>query len=295
MNSMLNYKQYFSHLKIGKYCFICLYNKSKDGIYIRCCICQGNEIFHGFLEKGSDMMFCTQCGKKIQDDAKFCPYCGATIHHAEAPKETVEPAEPEVPVGSTEEPRQQVHNLPSRVRNLWPKDRKQRVRMWNRFVVAVLVCMMGAFLYSVHDDGSDVSKEEQALSDPTKQEEKQAPAPVKEQKPVKLPAPASIANFEVDKNVIGEPVAYIQIQNDSDKTIDGFKVHLSAKDNFGQEVTEFGYGDPFTVLINQDTIEPQGLSDGTYHWTLHGLENGTKFHIELAEIHYTNGTSWHAL
>lgn len=114
------------------------------------------------------MMFCTQCGKKIQDDAKFCPYCGATIHHAEAPKETVEPAEPEVPVGSTEEPRQQVHNLPSRVRNLWPKDRKQRVRMWNRFVVAVLVCMMGAFLYSVHDDGSDVSKEEQALSDPAK-------------------------------------------------------------------------------------------------------------------------------
>ncbi|WP_296828426.1 zinc-ribbon domain-containing protein [uncultured Megasphaera sp.] len=238
------------------------------------------------------MMFCTQCGKKIQDDAKFCPYCGATVRSAEDSKEPVEPAEPEDPVEPTEEPRQQVHNLTSRVRNLWPKDRKQRVRMWNRFVVAVLVCMMGAFLYSVHDDGSDVSKEEQALSDPTKQEEKQAP--VKEQKPVKLPAPASITSFEVDENVIGEPVAYIQIKNDSDKTIDGFKVRLSARDNFGQEVTEFGYGDPFTVLMSQRTIEPRGLSSDSYHWTLHGLENGRKFHVELAEIHYTNGTSWNS-
>ncbi|MBS6791278.1 zinc ribbon domain-containing protein [Megasphaera sp.] len=229
------------------------------------------------------MMFCTQCGKKIQDDAKFCPYCGATIlppsdskkqdnHPYESPKSSPSPSR-------------------SKVRKLWPSDRKQRVRIWNRFVAAVIAGIMGIALY----DGLNTTEVEKQQPEPVKQEEHQSqPAPVKEQKPVKLPAPASIANFEVDENVIGEPVAYIQIKNDSDKTIDGFKVRLSARDNFGQEVTEFGYGDPFTVLMSQHTIEPRGLSSDSYHWTLHGLENGRKFHVELAEIHYTNGTSWNS-
>ena len=90
---------------------------------------------------------------------------------------------------------------------------------------------MGIALY----DGLNTTEVEKQQPEPVKQEEHQSqPAPVKEQKTGKLPAPASIANFEVDENVIGEPVAYIQIKNDSDKTIDGFKVRLSARDNFGQ-------------------------------------------------------------
>ena len=244
---------------------------------------EGMEMFvHS--KKGSDTMFCTQCGKKIQDAAKFCPYCGATVRPSRASKKhDIQPDEP---------PQQPSSPIMSKVRKLWPSDdKKQRVRTWNRFIAAVIICIIGVNLY---DGFNNLEKEEQQQSDSVKQEEKQAPAQAKEQKPVKLPAPASIANFEVDKNVIGEPVAYIQIQNESDKTIDGFKVRLSARDNFGQEVTEFGYGDPFTVLMSQHTIEPRGLSSESYHWTLHGLDNGRKFHVELAEIHYTNGTSWNS-
>ena len=25
-------------------------------------------------------MFCVQCGKKIEDESRFCPYCGAEVH-----------------------------------------------------------------------------------------------------------------------------------------------------------------------------------------------------------------------
>ena len=24
-------------------------------------------------------MFCVQCGKKIEDESRFCPYCGAEV------------------------------------------------------------------------------------------------------------------------------------------------------------------------------------------------------------------------
>lgn len=225
-------------------------------------------------------MFCTQCGKKIQDDAKFCPYCGVTIHPTEDSKEPpVKPVEPAEPVEPTGKPRQQVHRLSSQVRKLWPSDKKRRI--WN----IVGICIILLILFIAGHDGSDVSKNEQAMSDPAKQEEKQAPA--------KIPAPASITSFEVDENMIGEPVAFIQVKNDSDKTIDGLKIRVTAQDNFGKDVTEFGSG-RISGLISQRTIEPHGSLDANSYWTLHGLENGRKFHIELAEIHYTDGTSWNS-
>ena len=176
-------------------------------------------------------MFCTQCGKKIQDDAKFCPYCGATIlPSSDSKKQDKKPYEP---------PQQPSSPIISRVRKLWPSDdKKQRVRTWNRFVAIVIIGIMGIALY---DGFNNVGKEEKQPSDPVKQEAKQAP--------VKVPAPVSIVSFEVDKNLIDEPVAFIQIKNDSDKTIDGLKIRLTAKNNFDQDVSEFGSGRP-TLLMS---------------------------------------------
>ena len=30
-------------------------------------------------------MFCMSCGKQLEDNSKFCPYCGATVEEAAAP------------------------------------------------------------------------------------------------------------------------------------------------------------------------------------------------------------------
>jgi hypothetical protein len=34
---------------------------------------------HGTFEQGWSDMHCSQCGKQIQDDARFCPYCAAPV------------------------------------------------------------------------------------------------------------------------------------------------------------------------------------------------------------------------
>uniref|UniRef100_UPI0040265016 hypothetical protein n=1 Tax=Megasphaera sp. TaxID=2023260 RepID=UPI0040265016 len=116
----------------------------------------------------------------------------------------------------------------------------------------------------------------------------------KQQAAQKKPAPGSIEFFEVDKDAIGQPVALIPLNNESDKTVDGFKVILSAKDNFGNPVKQFGYGDPVMKLMSQRTVGPHEVSTTDHYWHLYGFENGTKFHIKLHEIHYTDGTSWKA-
>ena len=40
--------------------------------------------------------FCTNCGKKIQDDIKYCPYCGAPVLPPVSAKEEPEVEEPAV-------------------------------------------------------------------------------------------------------------------------------------------------------------------------------------------------------
>ncbi len=38
-------------------------------------------------------MFCTKCGNKIRDDAKFCTFCGAPVRRPVPPA----PVEPQTP------------------------------------------------------------------------------------------------------------------------------------------------------------------------------------------------------
>ena len=51
-------------------------------------------------------MFCTQCGTKIQDDARFCPSCGASISDQNPPnsKPVGEAAQPDSPTSNDAEP-----------------------------------------------------------------------------------------------------------------------------------------------------------------------------------------------
>lgn len=210
-------------------------------------------------------MFCTKCGKKIQDDAKFCPYCGATVKPIVA-----------VDHQRSTERRQTV------VKPASPPQEKSKKGF---FIGLIAVLAVLGLLFAI-GTGNQQGKKMNTTSAPattTKQESTQ-----------KKPAPGSFELFEVDKDVIGQPVAFIQLKNNSDKTIDGFKAILSAKDNFGAEVKQFGYSDPFMKLMSQHTVGPHEVSSASHYWHLFGFENGTKFHIKLYEIHYTDGTSWKA-
>lgn len=216
-------------------------------------------------------MFCTKCGKKIQDDAKFCPYCGATV-------------EPVVDQSQQHSPERRQTSV-TRPTNSPPptSPKKSKKGFWGALVV--ILAILG-LLYTI-GTGNQQGKKMNTTPAPAATTQKQQAAQ-------KKPAPGSIEFFEVDKDAIGQPVAFIQLKNDSDKTVDGFKVILSAKDNFGAEVKQFGYGDPVMKLMSQRTVGPHEVSTTDHYWHLFGFENGTKFHVKLHEIHYTDGTSWKA-
>ena len=212
-------------------------------------------------------MFCTKCGRKIPDDAEFCPYCGRKIDKIKNLEDDgVRPAAEEKVHTSAVPPANQKTSSGRRIRG----------------VIVIFLFIIGS-CFLIASGGLPGKKVAGNGQGATAQEEKQ-----------KIPAPASFAHFEVDKDLIGQPVAFIQLKNDSDKTIDGFKVILTAKDNFDTQVKEFGTGDGIKKLMSQRTIRPHELSEANRGWNLYGYENGTKFHIKLYEIHYADGSSWKA-
>lgn len=215
-------------------------------------------------------MFCIKCGKQISDDSKFCSFCGASVEKSEDMQNRVDkPAiEKKNAISAASE---EQHSISA----------KTMIAVSFVFFFAIALGVL------VLSSGPKLATSKPATPSTT--------MPAKQEVEVqKIPAPISIERFEVDINVIGEPIARIQIKNESDKTIDGYKVLVSVKDNFGKDVREFGSGEPIAHLINQREIAPGDLSNYQYYWTLHGYETGTKFHAKLYEIHYTDGSSWKA-
>lgn len=137
-------------------------------------------------------MFCTKCGKKIQDDAKFCPYCGATVE----------------PIADLSQ--QQVHERRQTtiIRPASPPPappKKSKKGFWGALVV--ILAILG-LLYTI-GSGNQQGKKMNTTPAPAATTQKQQAAQ-------KKPAPGSIEFFEVDKDAIGQPVAFIQLKNDSD-------------------------------------------------------------------------------
>ena len=58
-------------------------------------------------------MFCYKCGKQIDDEVAFCPYCGARAKGAE--ETSAAPSEPAAPPVYNAAPAQPVENKPPRV------------------------------------------------------------------------------------------------------------------------------------------------------------------------------------
>lgn len=129
-----------------------------------------------------------------------------------------------------------------------------------------------------------VAEQKRADDERKAQEEK---AKQEAQKP-----PVALSNLVLDRNSIGEPRIGLAVTNTSNKIIDAFKIRVYAHDNFGKQVEAFGYGSGYFSGISQETISQGKSTSPSYKWTMHGFENGTKFKLQLMEVHFSDGTGW---
>jgi RNA polymerase subunit RPABC4/transcription elongation factor Spt4 len=217
------------------------------------------------VQGSQDMLFCPSCGHQVPSQVNFCPVCGSKIIHPNVSSSAAGQQSTTYPISS-----------PS-------GKRKQPVFGYVAIIIALIV-FGGGGLRSCFLSSPTTTK---PATTTTKQTSK--PVEVK-----KVPLPANFKTVSVDVNMIGEPTVTAVLENNSDKTIDAYKVCVSAKNNYGDVVKEYGGGKEYYFGLSQRQIPPHQQSDAGYYWTLHGFENGTKFKVELYSIHYTDGTEWKA-
>lgn len=103
--------------------------------------------------------------------------------------------------------------------------------------------------------------------------------------------PIAFKKAWITKNAINNPEARITYQNTSTKSIDAVRIFIFCFDNFGNPTSTTG-DNKFSAL-KQDTISPNETIDGNKAgWTLYLHENTTKFTAVLAQIHFTDGSTW---
>ncbi len=95
----------------------------------------------------------------------------------------------------------------------------------------------------------------------------------------------------ITKNAINNPEARITFQNTSTKSIDAIRIFIFCFDNFGNPTSTTG--DNKFSAVKQNIISPNETIDGNKSgWTLYLHENTTKFTAVLAQVHFTDGSTW---
>lgn len=105
--------------------------------------------------------------------------------------------------------------------------------------------------------------------------------------------PLEVSRQQIAYNSIGEALSSVTAKNNSNKTIDAFKIYIYCYDNFNKPVNHYAYNTNIFTGIKQDKIRPnESISCKDYDWTMHGFDNTTKIQAIVKEIHYTDNTSW---
>lgn len=218
----------------------------------------------------NDTLFCVKCGQPILKTSNFCPNCGAPVarisDEADGAPNTGPVADRQTDTGYTSP-------------GLWEAMKKSKIN------ALLLIAFVAAVLFTVMSTISD--KQNAAVHKAPPSPPLPKPTEIK-----KIPCPAVLSDARANIDVIGQPVIFVNLSNNTDKTIDGFKVRVTATNNFGEVIRGFGYGDDGMTLVGQMQIGPGASSGFGRYWTMHGFESGTKFHIVLTDIHFTDGTSW---
>lgn len=234
-------------------------------------------------------MFCVKCGKEFPDTYDFCPFCGAPNGVKDLPEKEKKPKpnpvkETPFPVnpGSTGKP---------------PKRRKRTPKelgvMAGGILMIIAIAASSSLLGSTEQDPS------QQAPKPAVTTTQEAPktAPKKETKPKAQPqatqaAPLAITKFTVDKDKDGIPVITVNVENDSDKTIDQVRFLLTITDESGRQVRHEGDGEPYAKLMSQYRVAPRSQAENDFYWRLPGFPGGYTYKASLYDIQYTDGTTW---
>lgn len=236
-------------------------------------------------------MFCVKCGKEFPDTYDFCPFCGAPSSTKDLPEKEKKPKPAPVkempfPVnpGNTGKP---------------PKRRKRTPKelgvMAGGILMIIVIAASSSLLGSTEPDPSQqapkpaVTTTKEALKATPKATEK--PQPKSDQATA---APLAITKFTVDKDKDGLPVITVNVENDSDKTIDQVRFLLTITDESGHQVRHEGDGEPYAKLMSQYRVAPQSQAENDFYWRLPGFPGGHTYKASLYDIQYTDGTSWMA-
>lgn len=236
-------------------------------------------------------MFCVKCGKEFPDTYDFCPFCGAPSRTKDLPekekKPKIEPMkETSFPVkpGNTGKPPQRRKRTP-----------KELGVMAGGILMIIVIAASSSLLGSTEPDPSQQAPKPAVTT--TKEAPKATPKATEKPQP-KSPqataAPLAITKFTVDKDKDGTPVITVNVENDSDKTLDQVRFLLTITDESGHQVRHEGDGEPYAKLMSQYRIAPRSQAENDFYWRLPGFPGGYTYKASLYDVQYTDGTTWMA-
>ena len=266
------------------------------------------------------MIYCKKCGTALPDDAVFCVKCGTKVDRPVSARsgnaDKTQPL-PTAPTGTAQDPGKKP-DLAAEAANLSKKssakapisappvpgeiddDKSSRALI---AVVGGVALFIGALFICYHVVGPGASGSTAA---PKVTSSAKAPAQTAEQKKAAeekaaadkkaheeaIKPPVTLNKLTITPDIIGQPLVSLSMTNNSQKDIDAFKVQISAYDNYGSKLKEFGVGKDHFNGISQDALPAGATTPDSRHWEMSGFDNGRRFVLRLMSIHFADGTEW---
>lgn len=263
------------------------------------------------------MIYCKKCGTALPDDAVFCVKCGTKVDRpADARPGDADKTQPlpTVSADAAQDPGKKPDLAAEASKLSKPKQATPPAHQpgdiddnkSSSALIAVIggaALIVGALFICYHVVGPGASSSTTA---PKVTSSAKAPAQTAEQKKAAeekaaadkkaheeaIKPPVTLNKLTITPDIIGQPLVSLSMTNNSKKDIDAFKVQISAYDNYGSKLKEFGVGKDHFNGISQDALPAGATTPDSRHWEMSGFDNGRRFVLRLMSIHFSDGTEW---
>lgn len=263
------------------------------------------------------MIYCKKCGTALPDDAVFCVKCGTKVDRpADARPGDANKTQPLLTVSAdaAQDPGKKPDLAAEASKLSKPKQATPPAHQpgdiddnkSSNALIAVVggaALFVGALFIGYHVVGPGASS---STATPKVTSSAKAPAQTAEQKKAAeekaaadkkaheevIKPPVTLNKLTITPDIIGQPLVSLSMTNNSKKDIDAFKVQISAYDNYGSKLKEFGVGKDHFNGISQDALPAGATTPDGRHWEMSGFDNGRRFVLRLMSIHFSDGTEW---